>query len=71
MTYMDANAAFAGDIQELSFDEIVSVGGGSVDWDKVGRFAGRAFGLGSRVGLWGVAGGVLALAVYVAVDAVD
>lgn len=28
MSYMDHNAAFAGGIQELSFDEIENVGGG-------------------------------------------
>lgn len=28
MAYMDANAVFADGIQELSFDEIESVGGG-------------------------------------------
>ena len=72
MSYMN-QAAFAParGIQELSFDEIDTVGGGDVNRSAVGRFAGRAAGIGVRAGLWGLAGAAVATAVYVAVDAVD
>ena len=73
MSYMKHNAAFApaAGIQELTFDEISEVGGGDVNWTAVGRFAGRAAGVGVRVGAWGLAGAAVAVVVYVAVDALD
>ena len=39
MSYMEHNAAFApaGEIQELSFDEIDLVDGGKVNWRMVGQ----------------------------------
>ena len=73
MSYMEHNAAFApaGGIQELSFDEIDLVEGGGVNWTAVGKFAGRAVGVGVRVGAWGLAGAAVATLVYVAIDAID
>lgn len=59
MTYMDANAAFAGDIQELSFQEVEEVGGGfipivvayySIGIASTALAAGCAFVAGARLG---------------------
>jgi hypothetical protein len=73
MSYMNTHAAFApaGGIQELSFDEIDQVDGGGVNWTAVGKFAGRAVGVGVRLGVWGLAGAAVATLAYVAIDAID
>jgi len=45
MAYMDGNIAFAGGIQELSFDEIDAVFGSRGTWNELGAMvAGGMFG---------------------------
>jgi hypothetical protein len=72
MSYMNhADFASSGAIAELSFDEIDLVCGGDVNWKAVAKFAGKAAGYGVRAGAWGLAGAAVAVAVYVAVEALD
>lgn len=72
MSYMNHAEFVSQDaIAELTLDEIELVGGGDVDWKAVGRFAGRAAGVGVRLGAWGLAGAAVAVGVYLAVEALD
>lgn len=75
MTYMSTmmmQPACAGaGIQGLTLSEVDLVAGGDVDWEKAARTAGKYAKIGSRLGMWGLAGAAVATAVYVGIDALD